>query len=99
MGLQSRRTIRREAVGVVAAITPWNFPNQINLAKIGPALAAGNTVVPKPAPDTPWLAAELGRLAAEPPHLPAGVLNVVTPRDTPVAAQNRKPARTGKRGT
>ena len=45
MGIPTRRTIAREAVGVVGAITPWNFPHQINLAKIGPALAAGNTVV------------------------------------------------------
>ena len=86
MGVPTRRTLRREAVGVVAAITPWNFPNQINLAKVGPALLAGNTVVLKPAPDTPWVAAELGRLAAECTDLPAGVLNVVTPRDDAVAA-------------
>ncbi len=86
MGISSRRTVRREAVGVVAAITPWNFPNQINLAKVGPALAAGNTVILKPAPDTPWLAAELGRLAAEHTDLPPGVFNVVTPRDNRVAA-------------
>ena len=45
MGIPTRRTIAREAVGVVGAITPWNFPHQINLAKVGPALAAGNTVV------------------------------------------------------
>ncbi len=87
MGIPTRRTIRREAVGVVAAITPWNFPNQINLAKIGPALAAGNTVVLKPAPDTPWVAAELGRLAAEHTDLPPGVLNVVTTSDNEVAAR------------
>ncbi|WP_433237426.1 aldehyde dehydrogenase [Actinomadura nitritigenes] len=86
MGIRSRRTVHREPVGVVAAITPWNFPNQINLAKIGPALAAGNTVVLKPAPDTPWLAAELGRLFAECTDVPAGVFNVVTPRDNRVAA-------------
>jgi len=86
MGIESRRTIRREAVGVVAAITPWNFPNQINLSKIGPALAAGNTVILKPAPDTPWLGAELGRLFAEFTDAPAGVFNVVTPRDNEVAA-------------
>ncbi len=85
MGVPTRRTIRREAVGVVAAITPWNFPNQINLAKIGPALAAGNTVVLKPAPDTPWVAAELGRLVAEHTDIPAGVFNVVTPGDNAVA--------------
>lgn len=86
MGVPTQRTIRREAVGVVAAITPWNFPNQINLAKVGPALLAGNTVVLKPAPDTPWVAAELGRLAAEHTDLPPGVLNVVTPRDNGVAS-------------
>ncbi len=85
MGIPTRRTIRREAVGVVAAITPWNFPNQINLSKIGPALAAGNTVVLKAAPDTPWVACELGRLAAEHTDLPPGVLNVVTPSSNAVA--------------
>ena len=78
MGLRTARTVRREPIGVVAAITPWNFPNQINFAKVGPALAAGNTVVLKPAPDTPWVAAELGRLAREKTDLPPGVLNVVT---------------------
>ena len=86
MGIATRRTVRREAVGVVAAITPWNFPNQINLAKVGPALAAGCTVVLKPAPDTPWVACELGRLAAEHTDIPPGVLNVVTPRDNGVAS-------------
>ena len=87
MGVPSRRTLRREPVGVVAAITPWNFPNQINLAKVGPALAAGNTVVLKPAPDTPWVACELGRLVAKHTDIPAGVFNVVTPTDTTLAAQ------------
>ncbi len=87
MGIASRRTVRREAVGVVAAITPWNVPTQINLAKVGPALAAGCTVVLKPAPDTPWLACELGRLVAERTDIPAGVFNVVTPLSNEVAAQ------------
>ncbi len=86
MGIRSRRTVRREPVGVVAAITPWNVPTQINLAKVGPALAAGCTVVLKPAPDTPWLACELGRLAAEHTDLPPGVLNVVSPRSDQVAS-------------
>ena len=72
MGIKTHRTIAREAVGVVGAITPWNFPHQINLAKIGPALAAGNTVVLKPAPDTPWCAAVLGELIAEHTDIPAG---------------------------
>ncbi|WP_232676521.1 aldehyde dehydrogenase [Nocardioides sp. R-C-SC26] len=87
MGIPSRRTVRREPVGVVAAITPWNVPTQINLAKVGPALAAGCTVVLKPAPDTPWVAAELGRLVAERTDIPAGVFNVVMPRSNEVAAQ------------
>ncbi|WP_121256087.1 aldehyde dehydrogenase [Nocardioides ferulae] len=86
MGIATRRTVRREAVGVVAAITPWNVPNQINLAKVGPALAAGCSVVLKPAPDTPWVACELGRLVAERTDIPAGVLNVVTPSSNEVAA-------------
>lgn len=53
MGMPSHRRVRREAAGVVGAITPWNFPHQINLAKLGPALAAGNTVVLKPRPTRP----------------------------------------------
>jgi len=77
-GMPTRRTVRREPVGVVAAITPWNFPMQINLAKVAPALAAGNAVVLKAAPDTPWTATVLGRIAAEHTDLPAGVLNVIT---------------------
>ena len=86
MGIASKRTVYREAVGVVAAITPWNVPTQINLAKVGPALAAGCTVVLKPAPDTPWLACELGRLVAEETDFPPGVFNVVTPLSNEVAA-------------
>ncbi|MEZ0340571.1 aldehyde dehydrogenase [Mycobacterium sp. pV006] len=86
MGIKTARRIAREAVGVVGAITPWNFPHQINLAKIGPALAAGNTLVLKPAPDTPWVAAVLGELAAEHTDIPAGVLNIVTSSDHAVGA-------------
>jgi aldehyde dehydrogenase (NAD+) len=78
MGLPTRRSLRREPAGVVAAITPWNFPNQINLAKLGPALAAGCTVVLKPASETPWTGAELGRLIATETEIPAGVVNVLT---------------------
>ncbi|MFC9972112.1 aldehyde dehydrogenase [Spirillospora sp. NPDC127200] len=86
MGMPSLRRIVREPVGVVAAITPWNFPHQINLAKVGPALAAGNTVVLKPAPDTPWCAAALGVLIAEETDIPAGVVNVVTSSDHGIGA-------------
>jgi len=57
---------------VVGAITPWNFPLNLNLAKLGPALAAGNTVVLKPAPDTPWSATVLGRIIAEETDIPPG---------------------------
>jgi aldehyde dehydrogenase (NAD+) len=77
-GIKTRRTVRREPVGVVAAITPWNYPVQINLAKMVPALAAGSTVILKPAPDTPYSATLLGRLIAEHTDIPAGVVNVVT---------------------
>ncbi|HET7684138.1 MAG TPA: aldehyde dehydrogenase [Marmoricola sp.] len=87
MGIPTDRTVRREPVGVVAAITPWNFPNQINLNKVAPALAAGCTVVLKAAPDTPWVACELGRLVAEHTDIPAGVFNVVTPRDNEIAGR------------
>ncbi|MEV0248359.1 aldehyde dehydrogenase [Nocardia sp. NPDC050712] len=78
MGISSHRVLRREAVGVVGAITPWNFPHQINFAKLGPALAAGNTLVLKPAPDTPWCAAAVGAIIAEHTDIPAGVVNIVT---------------------
>ncbi|MDT5222441.1 MAG: aldehyde dehydrogenase, partial [Mycobacterium sp.] len=86
MGIPTQRTIAREAVGVVGAITPWNFPHQINLAKLGPALGAGNTVVLKPAPDTPWCAAVLGELIAEHTDFPPGVVNIVTSSDHSVGA-------------
>ena len=81
MGQRSARRILREAVGVVGAITPWNFPFMLNLSKVGPALAAGNTVVLKPAPDTPWSATAIGKIAAEETDLPPGVLNIVTAGD------------------
>ena len=81
LGMPAQRWIRREAAGVVAAITPWNVPHQINLAKLGPALAAGNTVVLKPAPDTPWCATVLGRLIAEETDIPAGVVNILPSSD------------------
>lgn len=81
MGSNSRRLVWKEAVGVVAAITPWNFPIQIILAKVMPALAAGCTVVLKAAPDTPWTAALMGRIAAEFTDFPPGVFNILTASD------------------
>lgn len=69
--------VRHPPVGVVAAVTPFNFPFFLNLWKVGPALAAGNTVVLKPSPFTPFSALALAA-AAEAAELPPGVLNVVT---------------------
>jgi aldehyde dehydrogenase (NAD+)/betaine-aldehyde dehydrogenase len=66
----------REPVGVVAAIVPWNYPLMLAAWKVAPALAAGCTIVLKPATLTPLTALELGRLALE-AGIPAGVLNVV----------------------
>lgn len=69
--------VMREPVGVVAAITPWNFPAAMVTRKLAPAMAAGCTVVLKPAPETPLTALALAELA-ERAGVPAGVLNVVT---------------------
>ncbi|MEI6453423.1 MAG: aldehyde dehydrogenase [Actinomycetes bacterium] len=86
LGMPSLRRLHREAVGVVGAITPWNVPLQIILAKVGPALGAGNSVVLKPAPDTPWTATVLGRLVTEETDIPAGIFNVVTSSDHQLGA-------------
>ncbi len=67
----------RRPVGVVAGIAPWNFPFIMAIWKLGPALAAGNTIVLKPAPQTPSSTLRLAEIAVE-AGLPAGVLNVVT---------------------
>ncbi len=67
----------RQPVGVVAAITPWNFPNAMITRKLGPALAAGCTMVLKPASATPYSALALATLA-EQAGIPAGVFNVIT---------------------
>ncbi len=80
-GMRSRRRVIHEPVGVAALITPWNFPFMLNLSKLVPALMAGNTVVLKAAPDTPWSASWIGRVAAEETELPPGVLNVLTSAD------------------
>lgn len=68
--------IRRDPIGVVAQITPWNFPLQMAIWKIGPALAAGNTVVLKPSELTPLSTLRVGELSRE--ILPPGVLNVLS---------------------
>ncbi|HET8692070.1 MAG TPA: NAD-dependent succinate-semialdehyde dehydrogenase [Steroidobacteraceae bacterium] len=72
-----RILVLRQPVGVVAAITPWNFPAAMITRKVAPALAAGCTAVVKPATQTPYSALALAELAAR-AGLPAGVLNVVT---------------------
>ena len=77
MGVPSKRYVWKEAAGVVGAITPWNVPFQINLAKCFPALAAGCTVVLKPAPETPWLATVLAEIADK-TDMPPGVFKCVT---------------------
>jgi 1-pyrroline dehydrogenase len=76
--------IRREAIGVVGQIAPWNYPLMMAIWKIGPALAAGNTVVLKPSEQTPVTASRLARIAGE--HLPKGVLNVIFGHGEPAGA-------------
>ena len=73
--------LRREAVGVIGQIAPWNYPLMMAIWKIGPALAAGNTVVLKPAETTPLSILKVAEYAAE--IFPAGVLNVITGRGEP----------------
>jgi betaine-aldehyde dehydrogenase len=73
--------IRREPVGVVGQIAPWNYPLMMAVWKIGPALATGNTIVLKPAETTPITTVKLAELAGE--ILPKGVLNVITGHGEP----------------
>jgi len=75
---------RREPVGVVASIAPWNYPLMMAIWKIGPALAAGNTVILKPSEQTPLSSLRLAELAAD--IFPAGVFNVLTGYGEPVGA-------------
>lgn len=77
----TRLTTMKQAVGVVAAITPWNFPLAMITRKVAPALAAGCTVVLKPASQTPFSALALAKIA-QMADLPAGVINVVTSKDS-----------------
>jgi betaine-aldehyde dehydrogenase/aminobutyraldehyde dehydrogenase len=70
--------VRREPIGVVGQIAPWNYPLQMAVWKLGPALAAGNTVVLKPSEMTPLSLLRFAQLAAERELLPPGVLNVIT---------------------
>jgi acyl-CoA reductase-like NAD-dependent aldehyde dehydrogenase len=86
-GIRSHRWVEKEAAGVVAAITAYNYPVQLSLAKLAPAIAAGCTVVLKGAPDTPWAALALGKMIAEATDIPPGVVNVITSSDNAVGAE------------
>jgi betaine-aldehyde dehydrogenase len=76
--------IRREPIGVIGQIAPWNYPLLMAIWKIGPALATGNTIVLKPAETTPWTTVMLAELCAE--HLPPGVLNVICGHGDPAGS-------------
>jgi acyl-CoA reductase-like NAD-dependent aldehyde dehydrogenase len=83
-GQTHRRWVEKEAAGVVAAIAGYNFPHQLALAKLSPALAAGCTVVLKGAPDTPLSTLALGEIIARHTDIPAGVVNVLASSDVAV---------------
>ena len=83
-GMQHHRWVEKEAAGVVAAIIAYNYPNQLALAKLAPALAAGCTVVLKGAPDTPLVTLALGELIAKYTDIPDGVVNVLSSSDPAV---------------
>ncbi|AWT55653.1 aldehyde dehydrogenase family protein [Mycolicibacterium smegmatis] len=85
-GMQHHRWVEKEAAGVVAAIIAYNYPNQLALAKLAPALAAGCTVVLKAAPDTPLITLALGELIAHHTDIPPGVVNVISGADPEVGA-------------
>jgi acyl-CoA reductase-like NAD-dependent aldehyde dehydrogenase len=86
----ARAELRRRAIGVVAAITPWNYPLLLAGWKLGPALRAGNTVVLKPSPFTPLATLRLGEIVNE--VLPAGVVSVVSGGDALGAWMTSHPA-------
>lgn len=90
-----RILVRKEPVGVVAAITPWNFPAAMITRKIGPALAAGCTCVVKPANQTPLTALKMAELAHE-AGIPNGVINVITGRASEIGEAWMKDPRVTK---
>ena len=85
MGVPYNRVVVKEPMGVVAAITPWNFPFEIISNKMGQILATGNTMVLKPAIETPWSALRWGRIIAEKTDIPAGVVNIVPTSNNDIA--------------
>jgi acyl-CoA reductase-like NAD-dependent aldehyde dehydrogenase len=84
MGRRSIRWVEKEPIGVVGGIVPYNYPIQISLAKLVPALAAGCTVVLKAPPQTPWITAALGKVIAEQTDIPPGVVNILTSSEVAV---------------
>ena len=84
---KARRWIEREPIGVVGAITAWNFPHELNLKKVGWALAAGCTVVLKGAPATPWCTLLFGKIVHESTDIPAGVFNALTSSQNGIGEQ------------
>jgi succinate-semialdehyde dehydrogenase/glutarate-semialdehyde dehydrogenase len=90
-----RMIVKRQPVGVVAAITPWNFPAAMITRKIAPALAAGCTIVLKPSEETPFTALKLVELSQQ-AGIPKGVINVVTGAAEPIAAVWQKDDRVRK---
>jgi acyl-CoA reductase-like NAD-dependent aldehyde dehydrogenase len=83
-GVQHHRWVEAEPAGVVGAIIAYNYPNQLALAKLAPALAAGCTVILKAAPDTPLITLALGEIIAHHTDIPAGVVNVLSSSDVAV---------------
>jgi acyl-CoA reductase-like NAD-dependent aldehyde dehydrogenase len=83
-GMRHRRWVEKEGAGVVGAIIAYNYPNQLALAKLAPALAAGCTVILKGAPDTPLVTLALGELIANRTDIPPGVVNVLSSSDSAV---------------
>ncbi|MEO3760178.1 aldehyde dehydrogenase family protein [Mycobacterium sp. B14F4] len=86
MGQRHHRWVEKEAAGVVGAIIGYNYPNQLALAKLSPALAAGCTIVLKGAPDTPLITLALGELVATETDIPPGVVNVLSSTAAEVGA-------------
>jgi aldehyde dehydrogenase (NAD+) len=87
LGLRSLRRVRYEPYGVVGAITPWNAPLMTDLWKTTHALATGNTVVLKTAPDTPLTGGFIARIVQEQTDIPAGVFNVISSADKAAAGE------------
>jgi aldehyde dehydrogenase (NAD+) len=85
LGVPYNRAVVKEPIGVVGAITPWNFPVEIISNKVGQILATGNTMVLKPAIETPWSALRWGRIIAEKTDIPPGVINIVPASDNDIA--------------